>query len=630
MLAAINELRDKVKAVWHAHMSENHRPRTLYHMAIFFFSVRGQKRIWGFAWRTVRWVVLWITGGQPIDLLDYNLWAKKNFPKPKDFVRFRAQQALFSYKPTISILVPVYNPKLEHLEECIDSVSKQLYPNWQLCIADDASSDPAVREYLESLQDPKIHVIFREENGHIATCSNSALSEAKGEFVALLDQDDLLTRDALFHVVALLNERSEADLIYTDEDKITDEGELILPHFKPQWSPESFLTRNYIGHLAVIRKELLDRVGGFHEGLDGAQDYDLLLRVTEQTDRIERIPRVLYHWRLHGESTSMNKEAKTYAFDNGAEALNRALKRRGLAGRAEVQEGLPGAYIMRFDLLDTPKVTIVIPSKDKADVLEVCLKSIFKLTTYPNYEVLLLSNNSSEPSFFELVKHWEEQEPERFRCTLCDYPFNHSRLMNDGVGKTDASYILLLNNDTEVIREDWIERMLEYAQQPKVGAVGAKLLYHNDTIQHAGVVMGLGAVAGHTFTGVDKSSAGYFSLLRSVSNYSAVTAACLLVDAAKYKEIGGFDEKLEVEYNDVDFCLRLGAAGYRNVVVQDVELYHYESLTRGHPHSNPESYRRHLREVRYIKEKWGHLIEDDPYYSPNLSRTHTTYLARFS
>ncbi|NEQ48865.1 MAG: glycosyltransferase family 2 protein [Leptolyngbya sp. SIO3F4] len=628
---AMGRISDKVREIWRSRRNWNNgKPWTWHHFAVFFFSMRGQKRLWSFAWRIVRWFWRLAFGGSELDDQDYKRWRQLYMPGPKDFDRFRRRLPRQEYQPLISIVIPVFNPKLEYLKACITSIREQIYPNWELCLADDASTDPEVKDYLRSLESDQIRIVFRESNGHIAACTNSALEMASGAYVAFADQDDLLTRDALFHVVEKLNEDPTWDIVYTDEDKVTEDGDFIHPHFKPEWCPENFMTRNYLGHLVVVRRSLVEAVGGFRVGLEGAQDFDLLLRITERTKYITNVPRVLYHWRRHEASTALNETAKTYAFDHGEKALNDALVRRNIEGEAKVQEGLPGIYTLRFPVpQDAPKVTILVPSKDKADVLGVCLKSVFEKTTYPNFEVLLLSNNSSEESFFQLVEDWEKREPERFRWVRCDYPFNYSKLTNDGVALTDADYILLLNNDTEVIHGDWILRMLEYAQQPEIGAVGVKLLFPNGTVQHGGVVIGLGGVAGHTFLTVDRNDPGYFHQLRAVSNYSAVTAACLLVEARKFHEIDGFNDFLEVEYNDVDFCLRLREAGYRNVFLPDVELYHYESLTRGHPHSTRSSYKRHLREVKYMKDHWGHLIEHDPCYSPNLSKTLTHFNLNF-
>ena len=594
---------------------------------IFFFSVKGQKRILKFIGKAIRYSWRSVFGGSQLDEVTYTKWRKKNVPGKKELKQFSEQSEQLSWKPLFSIVMPVYKPPLHFFNEAVDSVSQQLYPNWELCIADDCSNDPALSKRLQELSraDARIKYTERKENGHISACSNAALELATGDFILFMDQDDLLTPDALFHFAVLLNEHPGLDLIYSDEDKINEKKKLVQPHFKPNWSPDNFLSRNYIGHLTCIRSTLVRDVGGFRTGFEGSQDYDLLLRITEKTDKIERIPRILYHWRMHAQSTAMNEGAKLYAFDRGKAALNEAFQRRKINARAELQKGKPGFYRIAYELTGQPKISIIIPTKNNAEVLSKCLNSIFNKTSYTHFEIILINNNSTEETLFELLDHWEKKEKSRFKRLDLSYDFNFSRLMNDGIRAATGEYILLLNNDTEVLQENWVEEMLQHAQREEAGAVGAKLLFPNDTIQHAGVVIGMGGVAGHTFIGLDKDEPGYFYYLTSVSNYSAVTAACLMIRRSKYDEVGGFDEALAVEYNDVDFCLKLVEAGYLNIFVPDVVLYHYESLSRGHPFANRESYRRHLKEVKYFKSKWQSYIDNDPYYNPNLSRISTHF-----
>jgi GT2 family glycosyltransferase len=424
----------------------------------------------------------------------------------------------------------------------------------------------------------------------------------------------------MYEVVKLLNENLELDLIYSDEDKIDENGKHSMPHFKPQWCPDSFLSRNYIGHVVACRTSILKKIGGFRVGFEGSQDYDMLLRFTEQTQRIARIPKILYHWRIHAASTASVEDVKPYAYEAARKALTEACARRDEEAEIRFLSILRGYYAPRYKLKKEAKISIIIPTKDQADILETCIKSIFEVSTWKNFEVIVISNNSTEKSLFKLLNNYKQQYPEQFLWTEYNIPFNFSKLMNEGVKHASGDYYLLLNNDMEVISPDWMEAMLEQAQRKTIGAVGVKLLYYNGTIQHAGVVIGLGGVAGHAFVGQDKDEPGYFNYLQCINNFSAVTAACLMVAKEKYHQIGGFDEQFEIEFNDVDFCLRLREAGYHNIYLPHVELYHYESFTRGHPHLSKESYERHVRELTLFKNRWQSYVDDDPCYSPNLTR----------
>ena len=551
----------------------------------------------------------------------YQQWMSRHFARDSDLRDQGEQVDLFGYRPLVSVVMPVFDPPVQLLDAAIGSVLRQTYPDLELCIADDKSRDPAVRACLEkwSTRDQRVRVVFRATNGHISRASNSALELAQGDFVALMDHDDLLAPEALFHVVRALNRRRDLDVLYTDEDKVDEEGRHSEPHFKPQWCPDHLLSRNYFGHLVVLRRTLINAVGGFRPGFEGSQDYDLLLRVTERTDRIARIPRVLYHWRVHPGSAARGEEVKPYAYEAARMALTEALERRGEPAEVSFLDGFRG-YGIRFRSPLRGRVSVVIPTKDKAEVLGTCLRSLFALTDHPDFEVIVVSNNSTERALFELLDEVGAMEPDRFRHIRSDRPFNFSALMNIGTAEASGEHILYLNNDTEIIHADWMRAMHEWSQRPSIGAVGVKLLYHNDTIQHAGVIIGLGGVAGHTFVGTHKDGPGYFNYVNTINNYSAVTAACMMVERRKLDEIGGWDEGFTVEYNDVDLCLRLRERGYHNVYLPHVSLYHYESLTRGHPHMTRESYERHLREVKLFKDRWEAYIADDPCYDPNLSR----------
>lgn len=526
----------------------------------------------------------------------------------------------FTIKPKISIIMPVYNPPVEYLKAAIDSVLSQSYENIELCIADDCSPNEQVNRMLHtySLRDPRIKVIFRKENGHISACSNSALSLVTGDYVLCLDHDDLLTTNCAFEVVKYINENPDVEIIYSDEDKIDDNGVYSTPYFKPDFAPDNLFAKNYITHITVYKKSLLDKVGGYRLGYEGSQDYDLILRATDHTDKVGHIAKVLYHWRIHQLSASQNADVKPYAFMAAKKALEETLMRRNLPGEVQYLPGLMG-YRVKYHVTALDKVSIIIPTKDHAKLMRNTIDSIIALTDYPNYEIIVLDNNSTTDEFFELMEGYKEKYSSIFRCIEAKFPFNFSKLMNIGVSHSTGEFVLLLNNDVEILHSDWLTTMVSFAQQQRIGAVGVKLLYPDDNIQHAGTVIALGGVAGHVFVNYYKDDPGYFNYLQSTTNYSAVTAACLMCRKSVFEEVDGMDEKLEVEFNDVDFCLKILDKGYYNVYVPDVVLYHYESATRGHPHQNKPSYERHLREVAYFKEKWDKYIKRDPFYNPNLT-----------
>lgn len=603
---------------------------SFYRFGVFITSYKGQKRIANFIWKVIRYFFRKIFRIKKEHTEDYTAWTEVYFPDQSLLRSYSKEQNSWKYRPKISVILPVFNSPPEFLRQAIDSVIRQVYDNWELCISDDCSDDPEIKSLLDSYAkaDDRIKVMFRDSNGHISANSNSALSLAGGEFLAFLDHDDMLSPDALFQNVKVLNEQRDLDLIYSDEDKIDEWNKHLDPHFKPDWCPDNFLSRNYLGHLVLVRRTLVDQVGGFRVGFEGSQDYDLLLRITELTDRIYHIPLVLYHWRRHAASTSVNEEAKPYAFRVGVKALEEALLRRKIVGSVNLIDKLPGFYDIRYEIKEKSKVSVIIPSKNKADLCEVVISSLFKITDYPDFEVILIDNNSDETSFFELVADWEKKEPGRFRCLKDNGVFNFSRLMNLGAKSAKGDYLLLLNNDTEIIDPLWMTSMVEQCQFSDIGAVGAKLLYKNGTVQHAGVIIGLGGIAGHTFVGFDKDAPGYFYFLKCISNYSAVTAACLMVKKKHYDEVSGFDEALAIEFNDVDFCLKLKEKGFRNVYLPHVIVHHYESISRGHPHKTRKSYKQHLHDVNLFKQRWQAYINHDPCYSPHLSMIFTDFRLR--
>lgn len=549
----------------------------------------------------------------------YSIWLARNQFLENQIIEAKNEVEDMTNKPLFSIVMPVYNPPIQFLEKAIESIQNQIYENWELCIADDKSPKKATREYLEKIaeEDPRIQVTFREKNGHISASSNTALEMVTGDYTVLMDQDDLLAIDALYQVAKVLNRKPELDLVYTDEDKIDDHNHHSEPHFKPDWNPDNLLSRNYLGHLTVFRTSIMRKIGGWRIGFEGSQDYDLVLRFTEQTDKIHHIPKVLYHWRIHSESAAGGEDAKPYAYSAASKALTEALSRRQEDGVVSFLDGFRG-YSIRYQIKDqNKKVSIVIPTKDKVELLEICFDSIFEKTSYTNFEIILVDNNSSTKEFFEFVKKWEAKEPNRFKCVRAEIPFNFSKLVNIGFANSDGDYIVELNNDTEVISEDWLEGMIEQAQRPSIGVVGVKLLYPNETVQHAGVVIGLGGAAGHVLVGEHRDGPGHFNYINMLNNYSAITAACFMVRRELYEQLNGFDEEFTVEYNDVDFCLRAKELGLNNIYVPHVELYHHESISRGHPHASKANYERHKVEVNMFKTKWKKYIDYDPCYSPN-------------
>jgi glycosyltransferase involved in cell wall biosynthesis len=555
----------------------------------------------------------------------YERWQQQNEPRPSDYQRMRETLKLMPFQPLISVIVPTYNTPETFLREAIDSVINQLYPNWELCIADDASSEPHVREILEeySAKDQRIKVVFRTENGHISRCSNSALELATGEYISLLDHDDLMRPEALYEVIFLLNRHPEADMIYSDEDKIDEIGNRCHPFFKPDWCPDSFLSRMYTCHLGTYRRSIINDIGGFRTGYEGSQDYDLVLRFTEKTDQIFHIPKILYHWRIHQQSAASGTDAKPYAYIAAKKAVGDALRRRGEPGRLQDVPEYVGYFNVRYQIKNYQRVSIIIPSRDLGHDLNQCLKSIFTKSSYPNYEVVLIDNGSSEPDALEVIQLWQAQEPERFRCYSLDIPFNYSKLNNYGVSQATGEYLLFLNNDTEVITPDWIEGMVEQAQRNSIGAVGAKLLYPDDTIQHAGVAMGIGGVAGHLLSQVPGSSSAYFCQLMIVNNYTAITGACLMCRRDVFDKVGGFNEiELAVAFNDIDFCLRVISQGFRIVLPPHVKLYHHESKSRG-LEDTAEKLARFHKEVQYMHDHWQNFIDYDPCYNPNFTRRRT-------
>ena len=525
--------------------------------------------------------------------------------------------------PLISLIVPVHNVECRWLEAAVNSVRRQTYPNWQLCIADDGSSRQETLNYLRNLRDERIQIVFLNMNRGIAIASNAALHLAQGEFVGFLDHDDELTPPALQEIAQAIAEH-EVDLIYSDEEYIKPNGRRYSAHFKPDYSPDLLLSINYICHLAVYRRSLLQKIRGLREGYDGAQDHDLLLRFLEKTDRIVHIPKILYRWRRIPGSTADQFAHKHYAWEAGRKAVTEAIQRRGIAGEVILGK-YPGVYRVRRKLRNHPTISIIIPFRDLPAVLKRCLDSILNQTTYPHFEIIGVSNWSWEPATLKLIADYPRRDT-RLRFIYYDQPFNFAAINNYAAQQAKGEHLLLLNNDTEVIHPDWLQGLLEHSQRPEVGAVGAKLYYPNNTIQHAGVIIGIGGSAGHSHKCFDRHDPGYFNRLEAIQNVSAVTGACLMVKKALYQKLDGLDEKnLPIALNDVDFCLRLREQGYLNIFTPYCELYHHESRSRG-LENTPDKQARFQQEVCYLRQRHATIFaKGDPYYNPNLPLDRETF-----
>ena len=524
-----------------------------------------------------------------------------------------------SAAPLISLLLPVFNTTEKWLRCCIESVRSQLYQNWELCISDDASHNEATRDILReyALLDSRIKFVFRNNNGHISASSNSALGLATGEYVALLDHDDELRPHALLEVAKAIVDNPSLGLIYSDEDKIDADGRRFHPYFKPDWNPDLLRSQNYVCHLTTLRTDLVREVGGFREGFEGSQDHDLLLRCTERLapEQIHHVPKILYHWRAVEGSTALARGAKDYAADAGARAVAEHLVR---IGSAAVVEQLPhGHYRVRWPLPDPPpKVSLIVPTRNKIELLRKCVESILTRTMYPVFEIVVVDNQSDDPDALEYLSELEFRS--RVRILRYNAPFNYSAINNWAVEQCDGSVIGLVNNDVEVITPGWLDELVSHASRPDVGAVGAMLYYPNDSIQHAGVILGIHGVAAHLYSGQPKGYPGHGARALVAQELSAVTGACLFVRKCIYQQVGGLDESLRVAFNDIDFCLRLKAAGHRNIWSPFAELYHHESATRGHEDTD-EKKARFSNEVALMQERWGRLLPNDPAYNPNLS-----------
>jgi len=553
---------------------------------------------------------------------EYDRWIH-DFEQPDDEL-IQLKLETLQRQPTIGILMPVYNTDPSELDAAIQSVLNQSYGNWELCIADDASSRAEIREILEhfSRDDGRIRIVYRNERGGISNACNSALAMATGEYVVFLDHDDTLSPHALAYVCEALERHPDADLIYSDEDKIDERGGRFEPFFKPDWSPDLLLSENYICHLLVLRRDLIQKIGSLNPDCDGSQDYDLILRAVEHAARIEHIPKVLYHWRAGAASTATSIEHKQYALNAAQQALQGYCDRSG--GQMRVEPGkVVGRWRVRYPIPAGTRVSVIIASGGKADVLRANLEALFGVTTYPDYEVVVI-DNSKRKVIETLVRGFQSKGRSVRHIDWRNQPFNYSVINNTAARQCDTPVLLFLNDDTSVIAPGWMEAMLELAMRPEVGAAGAKLLYPNGRIQHAGVVMGIHDNCGHAFKGLDGNVSHYFDFPDVIRNVSAVTGACLMTRTEVFWEAGGLDESdFAVAFNDVDLCLKIGSLGYRILYTPHALLYHHEAFSKTSKDLIP-----HPEEVSRMRSKWEEAIAADPYYSPNLTRNDEDYSLR--
>lgn len=555
------------------------------------------------------------------DDVDYEQWYENHKALPEELEKQKNEK--WKRKPLISIVVPVYNTPQVFLRQMIESVQNQSYSEWELCIGNASPENKEMKKILEEYKnDAWIKEVEIPENKGISQNTNRAMEIASGEWIGLLDHDDLLAPNALYEIAKAVNEHPDAEVIYTDEDKVTtDLKEHFQPHLKPDFNLDLLRSNNYICHFFVASRDLIKRVGGFRPEFNGAQDYDLILRCTEQAKQIVHIPKILYHWRVHKASTADNPASKMYAFDAGKRAIEEHLVRCRTKGTVQHTKDL-GFYRVKYEVCGEPLVSIIIPNKDQSEALKKCLDSIREKTSYRNYEIIIVENNSEEPETFAFYK---KIAGEKIKIVTWEGEFNYSAINNFGVRHARGDYLLLLNNDVEIINGDWLTEMLSHCQRKEVGIVGAKLYYPDNTIQHAGIIIGIGGVAGSVFVGLPRAFSGYLHKASIQLDLSAVTAACMLVKRSVFEQVGGLEEKLKVAFNDVDFCLRVREKGYLVVYDPYAELYHYESKTRG-AEDTKEKIRRFQTEIEYMRSHWiGLLKKGDPYYNCNLSLTKWDY-----
>ncbi len=577
---------------------------------------------------------------------EYSEWYKLTKPSEEDLQKQR--ETRLAYEPLLSVVIPAFKTPEKYLREMLDSILAQTYGNWEVCVADGSPKGEGaiVQKVMKEYQarDPRFHCKDLGDNLGISGNTNAAMELAAGEYIVLADHDDTLPEYALFEVASAINDHPDCELIYSDEDKLDmDGGALFDPHFKPDFNADLLTSVNYICHLLVVKRELLDRVGGLRHEYDGAQDYDFIFRCTENAREICHIPKVLYHWRCHQNSTASNPESKLYAFEAGARAIMAHYERQGIDA-ARVEKGIDyGIYHTVFRIAGAavqagidpeasrteggPLISVIIPNKDHSQDLDLCLRSLLERATYENLEFIIIENNSTQQETFAYYRDIQQEFPQVHVVTW-EREFNYSAINNFGVRFAKGEYLLFLNNDTELIEPTAIEEMLGFLQRPEVGAVGAKLLYEDGTIQHAGVVVGFGGIAGHTFIGLHEAETSYFHRAACAQDYSAVTAACMMTKASVFAEVGGFTEELAIAFNDIDYCMKVRDKNYLIVYAPYARLYHYESKSRG-LEDTPEKVKRFNGEIAIFAKHWPDILKNgDPYYNPNLTLRKSNFALR--
>jgi len=551
----------------------------------------------------------------------YSLWIQENSLTEYDKLKIYKNIRNLSYKPLISVIIPVYNTEEKWLCKCIGSVKSQLYTNWEICISDDASTQPHVKNILDkySKEDSRIKVIYRNKRGHISANSNSALGLAKGEFIAFLDHDDELTSDALYENVLLLNKYPEVDIIYSDEDKIGEDGKRFSPFFKPDWSPDTLLSHMYTCHLGLYCTELVKEVGGFRKGFEGSQDYDLLLRLTEKTNKIFHIPKILYHWRAIAGSASLDIDAKIYPYEAGIKAIREAMERREKDGWIESIPNYPGHNRVHYLVKDKPLVSVIISILNPPELLYKCLDSIFSKEDYGNFEVIIINNLFLKEKLQNLIKRSKKLKADRIKIVGLDNQFNHSRLYNSAIKMAEGKIVVFLNSCIEIVSDNWLEELVGYAIRQRIGAAGGKILNSGCVnIMNAGIILGLNECFGFSHKGFDKKSPGYFGRLLVNSNYLAVGGGCLVTKKELFEKVGGFDERLTLIFNEVDLCLKYYSRGLYNVILPHIE-FKYNGVKGSSYENNFGEHDGQKEEIEILKNRWGKFLLRDPFYNPNLT-----------
>ena len=553
----------------------------------------------------------------------YGPWYAAYIPDEEALEKQRKHK--FNYAPLISIAVPAYQTPVEFLKQMIESLISQTYTGWELCIANASPDNEEMQRVLAdySAKDVRVRFCSLKENLGIAENTNRAFAMAKGEFMGLLDHDDLLAPNALYEIVNTLQDHPQADALYTDEDKVTtDLDEHFQPHLKPDFNLDLLRSNNYICHFFVVRKSIVEKAGGFRKEFDGAQDYDFIFRCTENAREVLHVPEILYHWRTHKASTADNPASKMYAFEAGKRAIEAHLERTGTKGTVSHTQDL-GFYRVKYPVQGEPLVSVIIPNKDEKETLQTCLESLKKNTSYQNFEIIIIENNSTTGEIFKYYK--ELSRDQQIHLLRWGKEFNYSAINNFGVAHARGEYLLFLNNDVKSIEPDWMEEMLGVCQRLEVGGVGAKLIYPDNTIQHAGCVIGMGGIAGHMFVDMPADRTGYLHKASLLQDMSAVTAACLMMKKEVFEQAGGFTEELAVAFNDVDLCLKVRKNNHLIVYDPYAKLYHMESKTRGAEDSK-EKVRRFQTEIEYMRCHWMDILKNgDPYYNKNLSLTKWNY-----